>query len=224
MGSPSCIPSDPPPGSVPREDAQVVELLNINEVAVALRVSEMTVYRLIRGGRLSAIRIGNSLRVDRHDLDRYLSAALLPRFGSDPFGTDGSILSRWAMICQARQMERSEHPKAWRRVRGSGPHRGPDPPALMRVMVRGGLISPAPVAAGLIRVVAAIGEGALRIVLDREKCRGVGCAKSRRGRIRGARPWCAGHPRTPLRVTTDTTRWRRRWWLAPGAALFNFEG
>ena len=52
-----------------------LDLLNINEIAAALRVSRMTVYRFVRDGRLPAFRVGNSLRVHRRDLAAYLDAA-----------------------------------------------------------------------------------------------------------------------------------------------------
>ncbi len=38
-----------------------------------LRVSSMTVYRLINAGELPAVRIGRSFRLRAEDLDRYLS-------------------------------------------------------------------------------------------------------------------------------------------------------
>lgn len=48
-------------------------LLTVGEVAAALRVSTMTVYRLINAGELPAARIGRSFRVRAEDLDRYLA-------------------------------------------------------------------------------------------------------------------------------------------------------
>lgn len=48
------------------------ELLTVAEVADLLRVSTMTVYRLIRGGDLAAVRVGRNYRVRRGDLDAYL--------------------------------------------------------------------------------------------------------------------------------------------------------
>ncbi len=38
-----------------------------------LRVSTMTVYRLIQAGQLSAVRVGKSYRVREDDVDRYLA-------------------------------------------------------------------------------------------------------------------------------------------------------
>ena len=52
---------------------QVMEqLLTVAEVADLLRVSTMTVYRLIRSGELPAVRVGRNYRVRRGDLDSYL--------------------------------------------------------------------------------------------------------------------------------------------------------
>ena len=47
--------------------------LTPREVAEALRVSDMTVYRLIKSGELRALRIGKSFRISEEDFDAYLS-------------------------------------------------------------------------------------------------------------------------------------------------------
>ncbi len=47
--------------------------LTPREVAEALRVSDMTVYRLIKSGELRALRIGKSFRISEDDFDRYLA-------------------------------------------------------------------------------------------------------------------------------------------------------
>lgn len=47
-------------------------LLTAAEVADQLRVSTMTVYRLIRRGELPAVRVGRNYRVRARDLDAYL--------------------------------------------------------------------------------------------------------------------------------------------------------
>ena len=52
----------------------VTDLLTVAEVAERLRVSTMTVYRLIQRDELPALRIGRSYRIDRSDLDAYLAA------------------------------------------------------------------------------------------------------------------------------------------------------
>lgn len=49
-----------------------MELLTVQEVAALLRVSTMTIYREIWRGRLAALRIGKSYRLERQDVDAYL--------------------------------------------------------------------------------------------------------------------------------------------------------
>jgi excisionase family DNA binding protein len=48
-------------------------LLRVREVAEVMRVSTMTVYRLIQAGELVATRVGRSYRIWQHDVDTYLS-------------------------------------------------------------------------------------------------------------------------------------------------------
>lgn len=50
-------------------------LWTVAEVADHLRVSSMTVYRLIKTGDLPAILVGQSYRIRTSDLDAYLEAA-----------------------------------------------------------------------------------------------------------------------------------------------------
>ena len=47
--------------------------LTVLEVADQLRVSTMTVYRLIKAGDLRAVRVGKSFRITEDDVDRYLA-------------------------------------------------------------------------------------------------------------------------------------------------------
>jgi excisionase family DNA binding protein len=49
-------------------------LLTVAEVAATMRVSNMTVYRLIKGGEIAALRVGKNYRIRESDVDRYLSA------------------------------------------------------------------------------------------------------------------------------------------------------
>ena len=49
-------------------------LLTVAEVAATMRVSNMTVYRLIKGGELPAIRVGKHFRIRETDLSGYLDA------------------------------------------------------------------------------------------------------------------------------------------------------
>ena len=46
--------------------------MTVEEVATVMRVSRMTVYRLIRRGQLKAIRVGRNYRVREDDLNEYL--------------------------------------------------------------------------------------------------------------------------------------------------------
>ncbi|MCZ7535788.1 MAG: helix-turn-helix domain-containing protein [Acidimicrobiia bacterium] len=48
--------------------------LTVQEVADLLRVSSMTVYRLIKAGDLPAVRVGRSFRVADTDVDKYLGS------------------------------------------------------------------------------------------------------------------------------------------------------
>ena len=45
----------------------------MNEVADLLRVSRMTVYRLIRQGDMAALRVGRNYRLREEDVHRYLT-------------------------------------------------------------------------------------------------------------------------------------------------------
>ncbi len=49
-----------------------VRFATVNEVAQLIRVSRMTVYRLIRQGDIPAIRVGARYRVREDDVHRYL--------------------------------------------------------------------------------------------------------------------------------------------------------
>jgi excisionase family DNA binding protein len=49
-------------------------LLTVAEVAAMLRVSEMTIYRLIKAGELRALQIGKSYRLREDDIDAFLAA------------------------------------------------------------------------------------------------------------------------------------------------------
>ena len=47
--------------------------VTVAEVATVLRVSNMTVYRLVQSGALPAVRVGRSYRIREEDVDRYLA-------------------------------------------------------------------------------------------------------------------------------------------------------
>ncbi|MGB7963402.1 MAG: helix-turn-helix domain-containing protein [Propionicimonas sp.] len=52
-----------------------VKFLKVNEVAALLRVSRMSVYRLIHAGELEAVRFGRNFRVPEQAVDAYLRQA-----------------------------------------------------------------------------------------------------------------------------------------------------
>ena len=55
-------------------------LLTVREVADALRVSSMTVYRMIKSRDLAAIRVGRGYRIRQSEVERFLEAG---RVGSE---------------------------------------------------------------------------------------------------------------------------------------------
>ena len=56
-----------------------VKFLTVAEVAALMRVSKMTVYRLVHSGELTAVRVGRSFRVPEHAVHDYLRGRLLRR-------------------------------------------------------------------------------------------------------------------------------------------------
>jgi excisionase family DNA binding protein len=56
-------------------DLATVQFLTVAEVAARMRVSKMTVYRLVHGGELPAARVGRSFRVPRRAVEEHLRTA-----------------------------------------------------------------------------------------------------------------------------------------------------
>jgi excisionase family DNA binding protein len=56
-------------------DISEVKFLTVAEVAAVMRVSKMTVYRLVHGGDLPAVRVGRSFRVSEEDVNEYLKSS-----------------------------------------------------------------------------------------------------------------------------------------------------
>jgi excisionase family DNA binding protein len=61
-----------PPSRERTESLPDPKFLTIAEVATVMRVSKMTVYRLVHGGELPAVRVGRSFRVTEEDVNEYL--------------------------------------------------------------------------------------------------------------------------------------------------------
>src|SRR6056297_2313448 len=71
------------------------QLLTAAEVADQLRVSTMTIYRLIRSGELKAVRVGRNYRVPVADLERYLTDQVVDPDTMDldrVVGDEGSVV------------------------------------------------------------------------------------------------------------------------------------
>jgi excisionase family DNA binding protein len=54
-----------------------VRFLTVAEVAALMRVSKMTVYRLVHSGELTAVRVGRSFRVPEKAVHDYLRDAFI---------------------------------------------------------------------------------------------------------------------------------------------------
>ena len=54
-----------------------VRFLTVAEVAALMRVSKMTVYRLVHSGELTAVRVGRSFRVPEKAVHDYLRDAYI---------------------------------------------------------------------------------------------------------------------------------------------------
>ena len=67
-----------PAAQVPADAALgEVKFLTVAEVAAVMRVSKMTVYRMVHGGDLPAVRVGRSFRVPEKAVHDYLRAAFI---------------------------------------------------------------------------------------------------------------------------------------------------
>jgi excisionase family DNA binding protein len=64
--------SQPPDASLAQ-----VRFLTVAEVAALMRVSKMTVYRLVHSGELTAVRVGRSFRVPERAVHDYLRDAYI---------------------------------------------------------------------------------------------------------------------------------------------------
>jgi excisionase family DNA binding protein len=61
-------------GSAPGSGT-AVQFLTVAEVAEIMRVSKMTVYRLVHSGELPAVRVGKSFRVPEQAVHEYLASS-----------------------------------------------------------------------------------------------------------------------------------------------------
>lgn len=64
------------PGGRPADPSLAeVKFLTVAEVATVMRVSKMTVYRMVHAGDLPAVRFGRSFRVPEQAVHNYLRSA-----------------------------------------------------------------------------------------------------------------------------------------------------
>lgn len=54
-----------------------VNFLTVQEVAELMRVSKMTVYRMVHAGELPAVRFGRSYRVPQNAVEAFLKSAVV---------------------------------------------------------------------------------------------------------------------------------------------------
>lgn len=71
------------------DQAGRVRYLTVVEVAEIMRVSKMTVYRLLHAGELPGVRVGRSFRVPQDALDHYLRSSMSGGLGAQPAADAG---------------------------------------------------------------------------------------------------------------------------------------
>lgn len=69
--------STPPPRWTAAADLGEVSFLTVAEVAQVMRVSKMTVYRLVHNADLPAVKIGRSFRVPEQAVHDYLQQSFI---------------------------------------------------------------------------------------------------------------------------------------------------
>lgn len=56
------------------QKAPLPQFMTVGEVANLMRVSSMTVYRLIKSGDLRAVQVGKSYRINEDDINNFLAS------------------------------------------------------------------------------------------------------------------------------------------------------
>ena len=59
---------------MPKKSENPARFMTVGEVADLMRVSSMTVYRLIKAGEIRAARVGKSYRIREDDVDQFLAS------------------------------------------------------------------------------------------------------------------------------------------------------
>ena len=78
-GGPSGLHAGRSPRSSMSQERQLAEVkfLTVAEVASIMRVSKMTVYRMVHAGELPAVRVGRSFRVPEDAVHQYLRGSFV---------------------------------------------------------------------------------------------------------------------------------------------------
>lgn len=71
------MPQNAAAGRSDENDLSRVQFLTVAEVAATMRVSKMTVYRLVHNGELPAVRVGRSFRVPEEAVHEYLRGSYI---------------------------------------------------------------------------------------------------------------------------------------------------
>jgi excisionase family DNA binding protein len=71
-----------------------VKFLTVYEVAVIMRLSKMSVYRLVHTGELDAVRVGRSFRVPERSVVSYLRGAAFTPAGGQA-GEEAAMRDTW---------------------------------------------------------------------------------------------------------------------------------
>jgi excisionase family DNA binding protein len=70
-----------------------MELMTIQEAARELRVSAITVRRHVAAGRLPAVRVGRSIRIDRRQIERFAAPVADSAHRAEPPIGEGMVLT-----------------------------------------------------------------------------------------------------------------------------------
>ncbi len=70
-----------------------MRFLTVAEVADVMRVSKMTVYRMLHAGEIPAVRVGRSFRVPQDALEQYLATARIEQEPEEDHGSSAGRLS-----------------------------------------------------------------------------------------------------------------------------------
>lgn len=75
--APAAAAKSAPAAITPAAARAEVTFLTVAEVAAIMRVSKMTVYRMVHAGEMSAVRVGRSFRVPEQAVHDYLRGAYI---------------------------------------------------------------------------------------------------------------------------------------------------